>query len=102
MIPSTVKELCLVGHLEKGREDAGNGMLLLQHLCGSYGERGIEELEGVEKHFIHLRNSLFFLISFWCTHRIPTCTDEWVSFVENHVLYKVFYFRYMGKLFAIF
>lgn len=48
-------------------------MLPLQHLCGSYGERNRGAFEGVEKDFVHLRNTLYFLISFSCNHNIPTC-----------------------------
>lgn len=39
-------------------------------------EKGIGELfEGVEKDFVHLRNTLYFLISFSCNHNIPTCKN---------------------------
>lgn len=48
-------------------------------------ERNMRAFEGIENDFLHLRNSLLSLITFWCTLEIPNIYD-WVSFIENHVL----------------
>lgn len=40
----------------------------------------------MEQDFIKLQSNLLFLVSFWYTHVVPICIEDWVSIVENQIL----------------
>lgn len=50
-------------------------------------ERRRSAYEGVESSFLQLRSSLRSLIFFWCKQKVPSCLEDWVDFVEFHILY---------------
>uniref|UniRef100_A0A0V0GXC0 Putative ovule protein n=1 Tax=Solanum chacoense TaxID=4108 RepID=A0A0V0GXC0_SOLCH len=58
--------------------------------------------EEVELSFGQLSSSLWSLIYFCCTHVVPGCLEEWVSFVENHIFCRFFSFWYPTCLRPIF
>lgn len=55
----------------------------------------------------NLRNSFSFLVSSWCIHEVPVCIEDWVSFVENHImlvnclLFGVLLFSLLMELFTL-
>lgn len=46
-------------------------------------------LERVKRDFVHVRSSLLPLVSFRCNHEVLVCMDEWMTFIENHILVQV-------------
>lgn len=51
--------------------------------------------DGIENDYARLRNSLSFLVSFLCTHEVPTCIRDRVSFVENNIIMYIVYSIYL-------
>lgn len=87
VMPSTVRDMLhsWAGFRRRRRQKAWKfSPLALMWIV--WGERNRIAFEGIENNFAHLRNSLLSLIASWCTHVVPTSVDDWVSFVENHVL----------------
>lgn len=58
--------------------------------------------EGIDNYYLHLRSSLSFAVSFWCTYEVP---KDWVSFIKNHIMLWILYFLiynlYMGDAFIV-
>lgn len=50
--------------------------------------------KGVESSFSQLSSNPRFLISFWCKEKVAGCIDDWVEFVENHVLSILYFLAY--------
>lgn len=36
----------------------------------------------MEQDFVKLQNNFLFLVSFWCTHEIPICIEDWVALLR--------------------
>lgn len=86
VMPRTMKEILFSwAHRSRRRRCRACEVAPLSLLWTIWRERNRRAFDRIEKIFVHLRNSLFSLVSFWCTREIIFCIDHWVTSVENHV-----------------
>lgn len=58
------------------RRHRASGIALFAFMWVAWRERKRRTFQGIEHDFVHLKNNVFSLASFWLTKEIPICIKE--------------------------
>lgn len=86
VMPSTVKEALYKWAFRRSKRRRRAWDVTTNSYVGNMEQRNRRAFERVEKDFVHVRSSLVGLVSFWCTHEVFVCIDNYVTSVQNLIL----------------